>query len=146
MSAAHSAALGGVDWSKRYAHAGMVAFQGEKMSKSLGNLVLVSRLVGDGVDPQAIRLALLDKHYRSDWEWTEAKLTTAIDRLQAWRTWAAQPAGSETELLQRMRERLADDLDTRGVLNLIDGQVDQETQPSETSLAAIDALLGIDLR
>ncbi|WKK73279.1 hypothetical protein Q0F99_17740 [Rathayibacter oskolensis] len=51
-----------------YAHAGMVAYQGEKMSKSLGNLVLVSRLQAEGADARAIRLALLAHHYRSDWE------------------------------------------------------------------------------
>ena len=146
MSAAHSAALSGVTWSKRYAHAGMVAYQGEKMSKSLGNLVLVSTLVAAGVDPQAIRLALLGEHYRSNWEWTDAKLDTATARLQAWRTWATEPAGSDTGLLQRMRERLADDLDTRGALELIDEQVARATPPSDTTLAAIDALLGIELR
>ena len=50
----------------------MVRLDGEKMSKSLGNLVFVSRLVADGVDPMAVRLAILAHHYRGDWDWTAA--------------------------------------------------------------------------
>ncbi len=68
-----------------YVHAGMVSYHGEKMSKSLGNLVFVSRLVADGVDPMAIRMALLAHHYRSDWEWTDAVLGDAQARLARWR-------------------------------------------------------------
>src|SRR5579863_9199295 len=68
-----------------YAHAGMVSYQGQKMSKSLGNLVFVSRLLAGGVDPMAVRIALLAHHYRSDWEWTEAVLADADARLARWR-------------------------------------------------------------
>jgi L-cysteine:1D-myo-inositol 2-amino-2-deoxy-alpha-D-glucopyranoside ligase len=68
-----------------YVHAGMVRLDGEKMSKSLGNLVFVSRLVADGVDPMAVRLAILAHHYRGDWDWTEAGLAAAQDRLARWR-------------------------------------------------------------
>jgi L-cysteine:1D-myo-inositol 2-amino-2-deoxy-alpha-D-glucopyranoside ligase len=69
-----------------YAHAGMVSYQGEKMSKSLGNLVFVSRLLAGGADPMAVRLALLAHHYRSDWEWTDAVLGNAQARLARWRS------------------------------------------------------------
>ena len=69
-----------------YAHAGMVGLDGEKMSKSLGNLVFVSRLVAGGEDPMAVRLALLAHHYRDDWEWTEPGLAAARTRLTRWRT------------------------------------------------------------
>ena len=75
-----------------YAHAGMVGLGGEKMSKSLGNLVFVSRLVADGEDPMAVRLALLAHHYRDDWEWTEPGLTAARTRLTRWRTATDTPA------------------------------------------------------
>jgi len=68
-----------------YAHAGMVSYQGQKMSKSLGNLVFVSRLLADGVDPMAVRMALLAHHYRSDWEWTDGVLADADARLVRWR-------------------------------------------------------------
>jgi L-cysteine:1D-myo-inositol 2-amino-2-deoxy-alpha-D-glucopyranoside ligase len=69
-----------------YAHSGMVAYQGQKMSKSLGNLVFVSRLRESGVDPMAIRLALHAHHYRSDWEWTDEVLSEAVQRLAKWRS------------------------------------------------------------
>ena len=76
-----------------YAHAGMVRLDGEKMSKSLGNLVFVSRLVADGVDPMAIRLAIMTHHYRGDWDWTAAGLAAAQGRLAHWRA-AVRRAGS----------------------------------------------------
>src|SRR5690242_3469408 len=106
-----------------YAHAGLVSYQGEKMSKSLGNLVFVSRLVADGTDPMAIRMALLAHHYRSEWEWTDAVLADAQARLDRWRAAlaraeAALPGSSsagtpsnEAELvLSGVRARMNDDL------------------------------------
>jgi L-cysteine:1D-myo-inositol 2-amino-2-deoxy-alpha-D-glucopyranoside ligase len=76
-----------------YVHAGMVRLDGEKMSKSLGNLVFVSRLVADGVDPMAVRLAILAQHYRGDRDWTAPGLAAAQDRLARWRA-AVNRAGS----------------------------------------------------
>jgi L-cysteine:1D-myo-inositol 2-amino-2-deoxy-alpha-D-glucopyranoside ligase len=89
MSASHArVALAPADkaFARVYAHSGMVSYQGEKMSKSLGNLVFVSRLLADGVDPMAVRMALLAHHYRSDWEWTDAVLGEAAARLARWRS------------------------------------------------------------
>jgi L-cysteine:1D-myo-inositol 2-amino-2-deoxy-alpha-D-glucopyranoside ligase len=90
MSASHArAAFGGGGapaFARRYAHAGMVGLDGEKMSKSLGNLVFVSDLVADGTEPAAIRLALLAHHYRDDWDWTAAGLAAAEERLARWRS------------------------------------------------------------
>src|SRR6266487_4580548 len=73
MSASHArvAGGGGPMFARRYAHAGMVRLGGEKMSKSLGNLVFVSALRSAGTDPMAIRLAILAHHYRQDWDWTD---------------------------------------------------------------------------
>ena len=89
MSASHTrvalAPARGV-FARVYAHSGMVSYQGEKMSKSLGNLVFVNQLLADGVDPMAIRMALLAHHYRSDWEWTDAVLGDAQVRLDRWRS------------------------------------------------------------
>src|SRR5579875_68951 len=97
MSASHTrvayAGAPGHAFARVYAHAGMVGLDGEKMSKSLGNLVFVSRLVADGEDPMAVRLALLSHHYHDDLEWTEAGLTAARPRLSRWRT-ATQPGPS----------------------------------------------------
>jgi L-cysteine:1D-myo-inositol 2-amino-2-deoxy-alpha-D-glucopyranoside ligase len=95
MSASHArvaAAAGGEVFARRYVHAGMVRLGGEKMSKSLGNLVFVSELRLSGADPMAIRLSILAHHYRTDWDWTDEGLTAASGRLKRWR--AAVRAGS----------------------------------------------------
>ena len=81
MSASHGHLLGAQPYARVYAHGGMVGLDGQKMSKSRGNLVLVSKLRAAGVDPAAIRLAILAHHYRSDWDWTDAGLAGAQDRL-----------------------------------------------------------------
>ncbi|MGD0684010.1 MAG: cysteine--1-D-myo-inosityl 2-amino-2-deoxy-alpha-D-glucopyranoside ligase [Streptosporangiaceae bacterium] len=95
MSASHArvAGGGGPMFARRYAHAGMVRLDGEKMSKSLGNLVFVSVLRSAGVDPMAIRLAILAHHYRQDWDWTAAGLADAERRLDRWRRAVALGAG-----------------------------------------------------
>ena len=140
FTAGHTAALTGHDHAHVYAHAGLVAYQGEKMSKSLGNLVLVSRLREEGVDPRAIRLAVLAHHYREDWEWTDAVLARAVERLAAWQEWAANPA-TGIPLLPDLRSVLADDLDTPAALALIDAS----GAPGPNDVAAVTALLGVDL-
>ena len=68
-----------------YVHQGMVGLGGEKMSKSKGNLVLVSTLRREGVDPMAIRLALLAHHHAADWMWHDDDLVAAEQRLSTWR-------------------------------------------------------------
>ena len=80
MGAGHAYSLSGVPLARHFAHAGMVGLDGEKMSKSKGNLVLVSKLRADGEEPAAIRLAILAHHYRSDWSWTEAGFAEAKDQ------------------------------------------------------------------
>lgn len=146
FSAAHAAALTGAPLAQHYVHAGLVAYQGEKMSKSLGNLVLVSNLTAAGVHPSAIRLGIFAHHYRTDWEWTDAVLTAAQERHERWRAEfvAGGEAGSAAALLAGVRDRLGDDLDTAGALALIDaaaGPVD-DVQLVRDTLAA---LLGVTL-
>jgi L-cysteine:1D-myo-inositol 2-amino-2-deoxy-alpha-D-glucopyranoside ligase len=144
----------------------MVAYQGAKMSKSLGNLVFVSRLRAAGVDPMAIRLALVAHHYRGDWEWTDAVLAEAQARLDRWRAAVARtaqagglvPAGASTvpaadAVLATVRERLADDLDAPGAVAAIDEWVDAVLAgpggagPEDAALVrdTADALLGVAL-
>jgi L-cysteine:1D-myo-inositol 2-amino-2-deoxy-alpha-D-glucopyranoside ligase len=153
-SAAHAEALtGAAPFARHYVHAGMIGLDGEKMSKSRGNLVLVSKLRGAGVDPMAIRLALLDGHYRADREWTGGRLRGAELRLARWRAATALPAAPETTtLLAALRERLADDLDTTGALAVVDAWADAaladrgaEAAAPSAAHTAIDALLGIAL-
>ncbi len=152
-----------------YAHAGMVSYQGQKMSKSLGNLVFVSRLVAGGVDPMAIRMALLAHHYRSDWEWTDSVLAEARARLARWRAalahaeaaappvLTADPAGPAELVLAGVRARLRDDLDAPGALTVVDRWADTvlaegpaRLTPGDVAGArlvrvAVDALLGVSL-
>jgi L-cysteine:1D-myo-inositol 2-amino-2-deoxy-alpha-D-glucopyranoside ligase len=141
-----------------YAHSGLVSYQGEKMSKSLGNLVFVSRLLADGVDPMAIRLALLAHHYRSEWEWTDEGLAEAAARLYHWREALARaeapvPAGTGPHtVLVAVREAMSDDLDAPRALAAIDRWADAvlsgEVTPSrdaELIRQTADALLGVAL-
>jgi L-cysteine:1D-myo-inositol 2-amino-2-deoxy-alpha-D-glucopyranoside ligase len=108
-------------FARHYTHAGMVRLDGEKMSKSRGNLVFVSRLRHDGVDANAIRLAILAHHYRQDWDWTDAGLAEAQERLARWRAAVDAPAAPPAQaVLDAVRERLADDLDAPGALAAVD--------------------------
>ncbi|MET0954783.1 MAG: cysteine--1-D-myo-inosityl 2-amino-2-deoxy-alpha-D-glucopyranoside ligase [Cryobacterium sp.] len=156
MSAGHAAALSGHPLAQVYSHTGMVAYQGEKMSKSLGNLVLVSKLRAGGSDPRAIRLALLAQHYRTDWEWTAEQLVAAEARLAAWTLAfgpiavpAAVAAESASEsaaaVVERMRAALVDDLDTRTALEAVDAAIAAGVDDPALVGRAIDALLGVTL-
>ncbi|MFK5645337.1 cysteine--1-D-myo-inosityl 2-amino-2-deoxy-alpha-D-glucopyranoside ligase, partial [Ornithinimicrobium sp. LYQ121] len=121
MSAVEGAALhGGARFAQAYVHQAMVGFEGEKMSKSRGNLVVVSRLREAGVDPMAVRLALLAQHYRTEWEWTGELLVRAEERLRVWRAAAGAvasragadvPSEDEVGTVTRVRKHLAGDLD-----------------------------------
>jgi L-cysteine:1D-myo-inositol 2-amino-2-deoxy-alpha-D-glucopyranoside ligase len=154
MSASHArVALGGAGGSsgpvfaRCYVHAGMVRLDGEKMSKSRGNLVFVSGLLAAGVDPMAIRLAILAHHYAADWDWTGEGLTAAGTRLARWRRAVTAAAGwprasgagspvaspevaspetapTAEDVLAGVRERLADDLDAPGALAVVDSWAD----------------------
>lgn len=147
MSAAHAESLTGVPFAESFMHAGMVSLNGEKMSKSLGNLVFVSKLRAQGVDPMAIRLVLLSHHYRSDWEWFDSELDIAQERLNNWRDAFATQSCAPSPVAAIVGI-LANDLDTPGAIDLIDAWA-QETllgngSDSTNAVAtAVDALLGI---
>ena len=150
MSAAHAEVGASWPFAHAYVHAGMVGLDGEKMSKSRGNLVFVSRLRAAGVDPAALRLALLSEHYRSDRDWSDDSLRTAQQRLADWRAAVRRSTGPPgSVLVERLRATLADDLDTPAAVALVDGWCasagDDEGGPSAVA-DAVDALLGIDLR
>lgn len=148
MSAAHAESLTGVKpFAQTFMHAGMVSLDGEKMSKSLGNLIFVSKLRQQGVDPMAIRLVLLSHHYRSDWEWFDNELELAQTRLANWRTALSHPKGA-TSPVSEMVKVMRNDLDTPSALKAIDiwaAETLAGKQLDETSevAVAIDAILGI---
>jgi cysteinyl-tRNA synthetase len=119
-------------FARRYVHAGMVGLDGEKMSKSLGNLVFVSSLLAGGTDPMAIRLAILAHHYRDDWDWTAAGLTAAAERLARWRATVAR-------LLAAPQEP-APSPDTPGSRSGVPGsQPNATASPSEAPVSASEA-------
>lgn len=154
LCAAQAEAVTGVwPFARSYVHQAMVGFEGEKMSKSRGNLVFVSALRADGVEPAAIRLALLAQHYREDWEWSSAQLAVATTRLGRWRDAVNRSRGPAAEgLLGEVRDRLSDDLRTPAALGCIDRWVDQSLHENGRDSEApsqvrdlIDALLGVVL-
>jgi len=154
FSAAHAECLSGsYPFAKHYCHTGMIGLDGEKMSKSKGNLVFASRLRGDRVDPMAIRLALLSGHYRSDRSWTADVLTEGTARLARWRQAVALQSAPEAQpVIDRVRERLADDLDTAQALRAVDDWAEEalagsgsDTGAPQLIKDAVDALLGVEL-
>jgi L-cysteine:1D-myo-inositol 2-amino-2-deoxy-alpha-D-glucopyranoside ligase len=136
-----------------FAHSGMVGLDGQKMSKSLGNLVLVSRLRTAGVDPMAVRLALLSQHYRTDWMWTDEILAAAQERLTLWREAVRlESALNADEVIAALRVALADDLNAPAALAAVDAwagastAIDSEDEEAPLLVAhAVDALLGVKL-
>jgi L-cysteine:1D-myo-inositol 2-amino-2-deoxy-alpha-D-glucopyranoside ligase len=150
MGAAEARVITGVPFARTFVHAGMVGLDGEKMSKSKGNLVFVSVLLQSGVDPMAIRLALLADHYRTNRDWTDRGLANAQLRLDRWREQLSRPAGPDAaEAIRKMREALANDLDSPTALQAVDewcslprSESDRAGEPGIVA-RAIDALLGI---
>jgi L-cysteine:1D-myo-inositol 2-amino-2-deoxy-alpha-D-glucopyranoside ligase len=154
FSAAHAECVTGERrFARHYVHAGMIGWDGHKMSKSRGNLVLVSSLRADGVEPAAIRLGLLAGHYRADRSWSAEVLHQAQHRLTRWRQAGALPCAPDaTDVLARVRRYLADDLDTPKAIAALDGWATDALQYGGSDAeapnlvrTAVDALLGVDL-
>jgi L-cysteine:1D-myo-inositol 2-amino-2-deoxy-alpha-D-glucopyranoside ligase len=148
MSAAEATVLTGAPtFARAYLHQAMVGYQGEKMSKSRGNLVLVSALRQAGVDPMAIRLALLGHAHDTAWEWHDEEMAAATERLGAWRQAFARPSGPAAgPLIDALRTALRGGLRTPGAVAVVDEWVDATgDDPSSPLVAriAVDALLGI---
>lgn len=156
MSTSHARLLDSGHGARTHVHAGMVGLDGEKMSKSRGNLVLVSRLLAQGVDPMVVRLAILAHHYAEDWEWTDGELERATVRLDRWRAAVSGNGGPDaTATLEAVRAALADDLDAPAALRHVDawadlsiarGSTDDAVEGAPGVLArAVNALLGVRL-
>lgn len=141
----------GEQFARHWMHAGMVAYQGTKMSKSLGNLVFVSELVKTH-DPAAIRLALMRHHYRDDWEWFDGDIDDGQALLILLREAAKAPTGPEPAgTLAAVRAALDNDLDAPAVIEaleslarrIVDG-VGNDPQAGQ-GLAEAAALIGVEL-
>ena len=143
--------LTGKELAANYVHAGMIGLDGEKMSKSKGNLVLVSTLVANGVDPMAIRYALMSHHYRNDQMWSAGVLERAQSSLERLRKALTMNTVYESDgLMQMIISGLANDLDTPAVIAAIEKWVEKTLQSSTggdaTAVrAGLDALLGLQI-
>jgi L-cysteine:1D-myo-inositol 2-amino-2-deoxy-alpha-D-glucopyranoside ligase len=135
--AAQSESVTGRPFVKHWMHVGLVGLGGTKMSKSLGNLVFVEDLVASA-EPAAVRLSLLDQHYRSDWEWRETLLARAQSRLATWRSTLG--TGRAGTAIDDVRAALDEDLDTPGALRVID-----DAAHAGVNVAPAAMLLGITL-
>ncbi|ACP32843.1 cysteine--1-D-myo-inosityl 2-amino-2-deoxy-alpha-D-glucopyranoside ligase [Corynebacterium aurimucosum] len=155
FSAAHAeAALGVERMAQSYVHTGMIGLEGTKMSKSLGNLVFVHKLVEAGVDPSAIRLGVFSGHYREDRDWSDEVLHTAQERLERWRAASRNPGTVEEikEVVHNVRLALAEDLDTQRAIAVLDqwaeqalGAAEASEEASDVLRTAVNSLLGVRL-
>jgi L-cysteine:1D-myo-inositol 2-amino-2-deoxy-alpha-D-glucopyranoside ligase len=152
MSAAQGLIATGQKFARFFVHAGMIGLDGTKMSKSLGNLILVSRLISDGVEPMAIRLALLGHHYRSDHMWGSSEISESSAFLERIRLNLARIEVAPTEnVINEIVKALANDLDTVRVLELIadwcskteDGSFEGVSGSAGKLSRVLDDLLGL---
>ena len=138
--AAQSEAATGVPFVRHWMHQAMVRMDGEKMSKSLGNLVFISEL-RKTYDTRAIRLGIVAHHYRDSWSWNDEIMPAAADRLEAWlATSTIEGVADSDSALDEVRARLDDDLDTPGAVAVIDAAVARGE-----SVVRAAALLGVFL-
>jgi len=151
MCASQAKVLTGKDLASTYVHAAMIGLDGEKMSKSKGNLVFVSKLIESGTDPMVIRFALMSQHYRLDRMWTDQLLEAATKRVANIRKALSTPSVAPTKpVIEKIVLALSDDLNTPLALAELDkwaadslnGMSGGEAQELST---ALDALLGLAL-
>jgi L-cysteine:1D-myo-inositol 2-amino-2-deoxy-alpha-D-glucopyranoside ligase len=137
--AAQSEAATAQPFVRHWMHQAMVRMDGEKMSKSLGNLVFVDALL-ETYDPRAVRLAIVAHHYRHPWEWHDQLMPTAAERLETWKAAAAPERRDPERVLFEVRGALDDDLDTPAAIEAVDGAVARGEDITEAA-----ALLGVHL-
>lgn len=133
---AQSEAATGEPFVKHWMHVAMVFKDGEKMSKSLGNLVFVDQLRTQ-FDPRSIRLGVIEHHYRNEWEWEETLMPRNHQRLENWK---ASVGGAESSVLQEVRDCLDQDLNTPAAIAAID-----EAAIKGNDVTDAAALLGVEL-
>ena len=149
MCAAQAHVMTGKELAASYVHTGMIGLDGEKMSKSKGNLVFVSRLVAAGVDPMAIRWALMSTHYRVDRMWSDEVLSKAQIELSRVRdALSMQQVAPTTQLVQHITQALSNDLDTPAAIAALISWSDETMNGSSGGDTVelrntLDALLGL---
>jgi L-cysteine:1D-myo-inositol 2-amino-2-deoxy-alpha-D-glucopyranoside ligase len=136
---AQSEAATGQPFVRHWMHVAMVFMDGAKMSKSLGNLEFLDAL-RKAWDPRVIRLAIIDNHYRREWEWTPALLPAAQERLENWKQASSEDPSLDEPILSEVRDRLDDDLEVPAAISVID-----EAAARGRSVTRAASLLGVDL-
>jgi len=151
MSAAQSRSMRHQKFARTYVHAGMIGLNGEKMSKSLGNLVFVSKLIASGVNPAAIRWALMGHHYADDLMWSDEIIREAEEEIEELQLCLARMEVAPTDsVIQEIIESLSKNLDTPRAISAIRTWM-KETDVGKTGGVAgelgraLDTLLGIAL-
>ncbi|MEY3636610.1 MAG: hypothetical protein RL147_1039 [Actinomycetota bacterium] len=125
MCAAQARIISGRELASHYVHAGMIGLDGEKMSKSKGNLVFVSSLLAAGVDPFVIRWTLMSDHYRTDRMWSQEKLeksTVEVERLRS--ALVRDHVAPTSGLIEQILNSLSNDLDTPSVVEALNEWAD----------------------
>jgi L-cysteine:1D-myo-inositol 2-amino-2-deoxy-alpha-D-glucopyranoside ligase len=151
MCAAQAHVMTGKELAHSYVHTGMIGLDGEKMSKSKGNLVFVSRLVTSGVDPMVIRWALMSDHYRADRMWSDAILLQAQNSIgQLKQALALDNCAPTTDLINEIIVALSNDLDTAQIVSALSVWCTETLNGSQGGnsielKAVLDALLGLQV-
>lgn len=148
MCATQAKIIDGKELAKVYLHTGLIGLDGEKMSKSKGNLIFVSKLLANGIDAMAIRWALIKRSYAQDSMWTENLLQNSIRELEIIRTGLSRQEVPETDqVIQNIISSIANNLDTRSACeSLIKWSKTEGTGGNSGELSrVIDSLLGISL-
>ena len=148
MSASQVRVLTGKEFAFAYVHAGLIGLDGEKMSKSRGNLIFISKLISEGVDPMVIRWALLKRHYREDYMWLRSEIDIAKNELEAL-TLSVQKSSIPLtgDLVKEIYQSMANDLDSPRAIASINQWVKSEGSGGDVTelIDALDSLLGIVL-
>ena len=137
-------------FSRYWVHSAMVRYDGEKMSKSLGNLVFISDLL-KVADPRAIRIALSRHHYRHGFEWYDTDLEEGTAMLHRLLAAAERTTGPDPRpFAHRVRDALDDDLNVPAALDALDDLASAilsgGTDPAAHDvLCELGQLLGVDL-
>ena len=143
---AQSNAVIGAEAVDLWVHGEHLLFEGRKMSKSSGNVVLVEDLVSKGIDPLALRLCFLENRYRSQMDLTWNSLQAADETLTRWRTRMSEwSTSNEVTSDQEIAHAFSNDIDTpRAIMRLREIEKSDLLNRRELFLFA-DQVLGLDL-
>lgn len=117
MTSVQARAITEKAFAKIYLHTGMISWQGEKMSKSLGNLVFVSKLREVGWSGNEIRFALINRDYRADLNWEMRMLEESRANLHRINSaLSREEVASTHSVVLKIRDLLSDDLNVQGAI------------------------------